>query len=423
MSNTGTRGRLQHGTVYVTLVAFALTTVLVPERAAQAQEAKRTITMIDLSTETREAREVLHDVVRALRRSSDVRYRDLTETLHAGSEDLAINNVNSAKGLLESGRRYLLDKNYSDAEQDLDQAVTLFEQSFAYIEDESIIVEAMLLLGVARGMLNKASDAKQAFERATAFRPKHPQDLSEYPLKVQKLYQSTRDEYLEKPGYRLEVRTEPELSEVWVDGGYKGLGPVGVEGLRPGRHYVRVYKHGYVRQNQVVTIKREDAEVTVTLEGARRRAVYEGVLPRLLAVFSGSVNRDAIAETKAFALTDQAVLMRVTGQRETLNVELALVHLGAKQVIKRASRTLQWTKRDKKAIDDLVAEVLKAPETPVSGPGPGQQQSDPVVKKWWFWAIIGGVAAGTVLAVVLATRKGDEPLRFRSGTGAIKVQF
>jgi tetratricopeptide (TPR) repeat protein len=76
------------------------------------------------------------------------------------------------------------------------------------------------------------------------------------------------------------------------------------------------------------------------------------------------------------------------------------------------------------------APVVPKPEPAVQAPAPQPDpeprvsQSTPVYKRWWFWTIIGVVAAGATTAAVVATRPGEAaPLMGSMPPGQVQLEL
>jgi hypothetical protein len=116
-------------------------------------------------------------------------------------------------------------------------------------------------------------------------------------------------------------------------------------------------------------------------------------------------------------------VVRATGTRAKVRVQLALANLSSRQVLRRVDKELSWTRRDKKAIEALVAELFLAAKIP-NAPAEQQVQRDSIWGKWWFWTIVGGVVVGSVTAaVVLSGDEADPGTGYAPGTGGVVIRF
>lgn len=387
--------------------------------AAQAAD-RQTVTLIDLSADGRAQREIAHDVGRALRRDKSVRFRPVEETLNIGAEDVHRNNVRSAMGLMRSAKNRVKVKEWEDAAEELESAVTNLLSSFAFAPDQKFVEEVLILHAVALFKSGEKRDAQQAFERSVAYHPKTKHDLSAYGAKVVAAYAKARDTVLLRQQVSWEVRTEPANAEVWVNGRYYGLSPTFVRSFA-GDQFIRLTKQGYARWGKVQVVKKENTALSFTLKAARRKPALDDMLERLSEIFDGAVEPSDLSEAQGLLNAPQAVVLRVTGTREKMKVQLALANLAGRQVVKRISRDMPWLRRDKKAVEKLVQALLKAPEIP-KNQAP-IVRTDTVFKKWWFWGAVGVVAAGATTAAILLSRTTTAPPKYKPGEGGLVVHF
>lgn len=379
------------------------------------------VTLIDLSSDAAAPKEIAHDIARAITRSSKLRYHSVNETLNTGGEDVHRTNLRSGGGLLKSALNRLKEGDYQDAAEELESAVTAYSQSFGHTTDHELIARCMTLHGVAQYLAKQRGAATKAWIRATEFRPKYTLDISKYGDAVEKAYNKARDKVLRRETVTFEVQTRPAHAEVWVNGRYFGLSPAFVKTLS-GTQFVAVRKHGYARASSATKIDRGGQNVTLELGEARRKALFDTLRENLAEVFDGAVERNQLAQARGLLNAGMAVILRATGSREKMTIQVALANLDGRQIVKRITREMPWLRRDKVAMEELVAELFKAPEIPKGVDGPAIKH-DTVFTKWWFWTGAAVVVGGSITAYLLLS--GDDELgqKYQKGTGGIAIQF
>ena len=393
-----------------------------PPPAASAQDAPLT-TLFDLSHDEPALREVAFDVARSLRRSKQVRFRDLDGELNRGAEDNAVASVRSGEGLVKSGKAKLSAGQYSAAAEDFDAAVESYLAAYAVLPDTTVLPRAIALLAVAQLLDGDATKAASNFARSVQADLKYEQDFTEFPTKVQGAYDAARTEVQSRPRVQYEVRTTPANARVYVNGIYQGLSPVWIKSTA-GEQFIALSKQGSARRARVLRQTEADSPAVVEeLPPAKRKAAFDSVADRLAEIFEGAVEPSDLTEAQGLGGATYAVALRASGTREKMKVELALANLAGRQVVNRVSREITWQKRDKDLIDKLVDELFHIAELP-EHEGPVAVQVTPVYKTWWFWTIVGVAAAGSVAAVLLATRKSTPPAsKYGSGEGGLAIRF
>ncbi len=396
--------------------------VLAAPPAASAQDAPLT-TLFDLSHDEPAAREIAFDVARSLRRSRQVRYRDLDEELNRGAEDNAVASVRSGDGLVRSGKAKLADGKYTAAAEDFDAAVESYVEAYALLPDLSVLPRAMALLGVAQLLDGDDKKAAGNFARSVQADLKYEQDFTEFPGKVQSAYDAARKDALARPRIQYEVRTNPGNARVYVNGVFQGLSPVWVK-TTAGEQFISLSKHGSARRAKLLQQTLPNAPAVVEdLPPAKRKATFESVCERLGEIFEGAVEPNDLTEAQGLGGATYAVALRASGTRDQMKVELALANLAGRQVVNRVSRVITWQKRDKELIDKLVDDLFRIPELPTYD-SPAPVTSTPVYATWWFWTILGVAAAGSAAAAVLLSRKhAPAAAKYGTGEGGLVIRF
>ena len=396
-----------------------------PKRTAAVTDAPLT-TLFDLGADEPAPREIAFDVARSLRRSKQVRYRDLDDVLNVGADDTQVAGMRSGDGFVKSGKAKLQAGQYKLAVDDFDAAVESYAEAYAVLPDATVLPRAMALLAVAELLGGQDEKATAAFARSVQADPKYEQDFTEYPPRVQAIYDTARQAVLARPSVEYEVRTTPPNARVYVNGAFQGLSPVWVK-TRLGEQFIAIAKHGYARRVKTLTPAtiRDLPPVEEELVPAKRKGAFDTVTERLADIFDGAVEPADLTEAQGLSGVGYAVAVRASGTRDAMHVQLALANLAGRQVVNRVSRDIAWHKRDKELIDKLVDELFHIDELPVYEPPPETVvPGTPVYQTWWFWTVIGAVAAGSTVAVLLATRKStpSQP-KYAPGHGGLLIQF
>jgi tetratricopeptide (TPR) repeat protein len=425
MSALSHRPNWHHATavlLLMPLLALPMPALAAPPPTASVHDAPLT-TLFDLSHDEPALREIAFDVARSLRRSKQVRYRDLDEELNRGAEDSALASVRSGDGLVKSGRAKLNAGQYSMAADDFEAAVESYLEAYAVLPDLAVLPRALALLAVAQLLDGDGGKAATNFARSVQSDLKYEQDFTEFPAKVQTVYDAARKDVLARPRVQYEVRTTPPNARVYVNGVYQGLSPVWVKSTA-GEQFIAMSKPGSARRAKVLRQTQPDSPaLTEELAPAKRKATFDAVTAALAEIFEGAVEPNDLTQAQGLAGASYAVVLRASGSRDQMKVELALANLAGRQVVNRLTREIKWQKRDKELIDKLVDELFHIPELPVYE-GPAVVGGTPVYKTWWFWTVIGVAAAGSTVAVLLATRKSaPAAAKFGADQGGLSIRF
>ncbi len=393
--------------------------------SAWAEEAML-LTMVDLSAEEAATREIAFDVVRALKSNKQVRYNDLDAALNYGAEDIQKESAKTAEQSVAAALKKMDAKNFEDAAEDLDNAVGNYLIAYAVLPDTTVVPKTLALLATAQLLAGDTKGSDKNFERAAQADQKAVVtiDVSKYSPKAQAALVKARGNVSAREPVEFEIRTDPPNARVYVNGRYMGLTPTFGQSTK-GEQMISITKQGFARKARKVVVDKSGQVVDERLEPARRAAALESLRKGLEAVVGGASKPEVLGEAEGLMATSHVVLLQATGTREKMKVSLALANLNSRQVINQITREINWEKRDKatrEQIDKLVDEVLK-PRMIVGPEGPSVVEAKPIYAKWWFWGIIGAVAAGSAAAWYYAPSPTLAPPSFTKGTGGVLVQF
>lgn len=172
-----------------------------------------------------------------------------------GRQDLILQEMAQADGLkrLQAGQLLYDRADMSQAIVELEEAVGLLASSVAITGEVRPLRDAYLFLGLSHTGLGSNEEAKKAFAKAVVLDPDMELDPLRYPPRVQEAFALIRDRIRSAMNASIEVEVpEGMSSEVWIDGRNRGEAPVRVEGLSPGRHYIRVVGPGAHRGYRTV---------------------------------------------------------------------------------------------------------------------------------------------------------------------------
>lgn len=310
-----------------------------------------------------------------------------------------------ADGLFEEGRTAYDNLDPEAAEAKFRAAAEAYTQSPAELSPGRL-AQTYVFLGASRQLNGNVDGAKEAFMRAAeADRSSRP-DTALFSQEVATLYDEARAAVAARPAGTLVVQSQPAGARVTVNGRELGVTPLrGVE-VPAGAHPVVVSLPGYAPFAQYLEVKPSaSAELKAELEPT----------PGLAAI------REAAAKAATEDAFDQdapPAEVRAIGERLGARyVVLAAVWRDRKG---RAEAELQaWDLRSKARLRGVEIELTRDSK---SGPAAAADQvrgfvngaaaprvarsggsGDSLIKRPWFWAVVGGAAAVTAGALYVAT--------------------
>lgn len=308
-----------------------------------------------------------------------------------------------------------------DARDVADRAATLidlFEQNLLAVRREQLI-DAYMLRGVALCRLRRNRDAEPVFARVMTFREGYEYDASRYPPECADLFNEVRDRTLAGPRASLEVVTEPEGAEIYVDGRSYGPSPVVVNDLLAGDHYVTIKHIAYVKAVERATVARTGSSVRYALTPNERSALIAS--PEALGALRGELGEERAGSTiRSLGNTlgaAQCVIGVARPSGDELHVELFLYDVRTRFLLNRSELDMTRDEAGMEVARDAAVRLYEgvdlsgAIDAPVDENGLPTTRTPEVWEQWWFWTAIGAgaVAIGVGVGVGVAATQSSEP--------------
>jgi tetratricopeptide (TPR) repeat protein len=299
-------------------------------------------------------------------------------------------------------------------------AVHRYVQALPALSDPGEMAAAYLMLGATHFVAGQRQAAHEAFRNALLLDPEHQPDRGLFSPPLLDAFEGARWEVSAMQAAPLTVTSRPANAEVWVNGHFRGLAPVTLEGLPVGEIHIMARQRGYVPRIETRITTPADAQTvdvnlrsgaSTSLYGSYREAAVRDVpeagirmpesIGRLAEMFEvdrivvGQLSSDGRGRRVQLVVYDTAAGLRITEATEDL------LDLDEAGVVAFADRFLAAA----------AGPTPEAPEEAVARRGLPAPADD-----WRFWAATGAgvaVVAGTV-AVIAATSGGAEAPAARS---------
>lgn len=358
--------------------------------------------------------------------------------LVTGSPDPETSLASEVAPLVEDGIRALNVRDHARADELLGQA---YEKLIRHIGvmDHRLMARTLKGLGVARVMSGQLRAGQEMMRASLNLWPDQLPPEYGYTLDVMNAFKEVQGQQLESPNGALALVTEPAGASVAVAGKVPGYTPLNVGDLPGGLQWVQVSLDGYLRAGSFVEVRPgEEGAHRFALQPRPNKEAYDAVirdLPRalrsdnkasaLLPVLNGLVSADeSIVVTvgvKGSAYVLQGYYARAAGVAP-VSVEItrdatfitALGDLVTGTLGGQASEDSDDLRLDAPPSSSVVKggdgddEVFIDPNDPILKGGESDEDL-PITSEWWFWVIIGGVAAGlTVGGILLFSPSGEK---------------
>ncbi|QSQ16734.1 PEGA domain-containing protein [Myxococcus landrumensis] len=349
-----------------------------------------------------------------LQRGGDVPFVDLGLAFPP-SEPLPLTK---ADGLFEEGRSAYDNLDPETAEARFREAAAAYEKAPGDLRPQRLS-ETYLFLGASRMLNGDTAGAKESFLRSVVADASTRPDKALFGQDVQKAFDDARAEVAAQPAGTLVVDSLPAGAQVRVRGEDVGVTPLKGVSVAPGRHPVVVSLPGHTSYAQLAEVKPAGStEVKATLEpGPGLSAIREA------AVRAGSQaafeSETLPPETAAIAdrLDARYLVLAAVSQdkKGRFAAELQVWDVRTQARLRGVEIDLSGKERDQSpaATAEKVRGFINGAMAPRVAESTGSGES--LLKRPWFWAVVGGVAAVTAGAVYVVTQDNGRPFNPVSG--------
>jgi len=348
------------------------------------------------------AERVLRGLSRALGKNVRLDVKDASKLLADFAGDTPTADVEAARALSKQGEDLLANLNTREALEKLAEAVQKLERVMPYIHKQEL-AEATLSLAVAQGLEGNRAAAQKTFADLLVWRPKVDEDATRVPPSLMKLYEDTRREVARLPRGSLEVRSEPDGAQVYVDGHYTGVTPTTAEGLFVGYHFITFKKEAYLKQvvRAQVSARRQEV-VSAQLERSSKYLLLQQSLERSREGFGARAATEPMAELRSYLFIDQVIFVRMQLQKPRVQIDAALYDLRSRRRLSQVHQVVS-PDRAQRAADTLAQSLYVGVSYDGALPAPAPEKPPEVTRprpfyaRWWFWTAIGLATAAAII--------------------------
>ncbi len=291
---------------------------------------------------------------------------------------------------LAQARRLYRDLAFRASLDELTSAQQELEARLTSNEIYELLDRVFLLRALNQLALGAPDQADGALRQAASLRPKRTSlDPAEFSPEVRAQYDAVRETLATEAAFAVATETEPPGAELTVDGREVGLTPIRVR-LQRGRHYLVFRAPDRIAQQRVVDVEGEPPRPL--------RIELEELSPAQVAGELASL------DAAAFNALDNGSRIRLVPAADGATP----VHIGSEGTGWGASmldpsngnirlRATVGTSSLNLAVPELVQSLRDAP------------QQKPLVRKWWFWTVIGVAVVATSVGLYFGLRDPPEP--------------
>ena len=310
-----------------------------------------------------------------------------------------------AEAALKEGMKAYNNVELNDAIESFEQAIQLYGPLLEYPEHRAKAEEATLYLAASYVLNGDGKDGEKTFVRLLKLNPSLSLDGKGFTPAVFDIYAKAKGELEDAPSGSVNVTSDPDGMAVYMDGYFRGLAPVSLEGLSVGEHFLKVIEPGYQDYSTKLTIYPDTTKkLSVKLKQIQKFYTYKSELDTVENNFAHKKMWKEVQNLSKVTATETLYFCKVAEKGGMVSLEAYLYDLAHTRHKTQTVELEIASDRLDAAVFALIDRILSNDvEWQDSYVSPADMEeaaavssAEPVTKTWWFWTIIGVVAAGAV---------------------------
>jgi len=300
-----------------------------------------------------------------------------------------------------------------EAQRRAEIAIEAFEGNLEVVK-RSQLIDAYMLRAAAACRQRDRHGCLGGFEYVVTFRESFEYATARYPRQFAGTFERVREDTLQN-GARgsIQVTTEPEGAEVFVDGRSYGPAPVTVLGLVTGRHYVTIKALGFEKVIRRITVYDDHEEsYFIELSQSPRSLILQQNLPNIRGELGRPRAGATIEGMKGYLFTNQLILGVVRpAPGNQIDVTLYLYDQRTRFKLAELRRTISADAAGMVMAQEMAQALYEGVDLTGAVEAPEQElvidEPAPFWQQWWFWTAVGVVVVSGIVAIGFAGGQDD----------------
>ncbi|MCA9602562.1 MAG: PEGA domain-containing protein [Polyangiales bacterium] len=408
------------------VVVLAAEALLTPRALAAPGEDEITVTCIVLPrgrANRADAVRVTTGLRNGIRVRNGVRYVDPVDLL---SPEVPTAEVEAALEDVRVVREASLERSAASYQKRAHAAANVLDANAAVVKRVDLL-DAQMVAAITDCDAKEADACVAGMKRVLAVREDFVYDVERYPDRHLERFVQVQTEFVANGGRgTLEINTEPQGAEVFVDGRSIGAAPTVVSALLEGDHYITAKAVGFEKLVVRLPVRANAADATlVELKSSDRALLLENDLPRVERELGQPRAGKAIAGLAGYLFAQQVVLGTLErtddgGQRLAVYV----YDLRTKFLLRSEELRIPPEDNAEDAARDLAKTMYRGVDLGGGLEAPEEDEATATLfyEEWWFWTAVGVVLVSGGVAIGVASSSGgsDVPDGWTRLSGSIR---
>lgn len=403
----------------VLVVVFLLPTIL---RAAE--PAHKTsisfISFVEIERSDSDTELLLSTVVHNLSRYKGFDYIPIERLIDKKGFSTFYSDFRRATRFLAEGKLHYENMDFESSLSSFSKAIQIFEKNNLFINKRTYYLESLSYVGAISVLTKKIDNAYKSFRRIVTIDQQYRLNEDIFPPQIVEIFKKVAKEVLATPKCIVRFRTDPDRSQVYLNGELIGLSPLDRSGLVCGDHYYSILMPGYYPVSGSFSVDQE--RIKIDLSESLKATDNLGLLEEIQNQIRQSIETDDYPEILTLLSdVDQLIIVFVTGTNEKpvltgiLYDNIGKIRINSNSVV--LNKPIAYSVNE---IDSFITSVYldiggrKIFVQPFLLPTTGQDESgiskekkaiereSPIYTKWWFWlTIVSGIAILITVPVIV----------------------
>ena len=164
--------------------------------------------------------------------------------------------ISQVQELLERAKEHYFQFAYADANAELTKAIEIFNTDPKLISKEGqTFFDSYITLALNDAAQKKKTEAIAHFKNALHLNPLYQLDAKAFAPSIQKLFQQAKEEVEKEGAGDVEIRSDPKVADIYINGIYQGVAPLKLSALPEGTYSLSFQANNYQSVDQKFSLK------------------------------------------------------------------------------------------------------------------------------------------------------------------------
>lgn len=280
--------------------------------------------------------------------AQDKRYTlaDMDAVMGSTRAEQATREFAAAEELAEQGKVAYESLDLDLAVQYFEQAIDRYRTQIAYLSNIEPVAKILMMLGATHILRGEEQVGVERLTQALRISPSIEPDPRIFNPAMRRIFDGVAESMATQAVGSLAVSSNPSYAEVFVDGVFRGITPLTLDGLGVGEHWVRIVKEGYHSTGEVQKVLAQgDNAYVATLRPERIADQYERLAQDVAQRAQKSPKKvtDELLEMATLAHADYVLVIAVQLDGDRVQLNASQFNIARKKYVASGNNILGYS--------------------------------------------------------------------------------